>query len=125
MSQNKCKSKLDLYINCPNCDARIFEKNLCRHMSSNRCKHNFLHKSSKNKEAGSSKSVPETNKSMLYRLVDENKNLKTSLEKSKHENFCAEQLFMKLMNNVHENHELTFKHDQSTQTDDLTYHIDF
>lgn len=131
MSKKKCDGSVNegSYINCPNCDALIFEKNLCRHMSSNRCKQN----SNKSGESStSSQPLHETNRSMLHKLVDENKHLKEEVEKRKHENYCAEKLFLKLMESLQEGKpieeiedELNFKHDQCTQTDEHVHHIDF
>lgn len=109
------------YINCPKCNARIFEKNLCRHMNSNRCK----------KNSNQFSSVQETNRSMLNKLVVENKQLKDAVELSKHENECAEKLFLRLMGSLkndklkQEIDGLNFKHDQCTQTDEHVHHIDF
>lgn len=110
------------YINCPNCNASIFEKNLTRHMNSNRCK------TFKNNSNSKNDSNQTSNKSMVCRLVNENKELKDSLAKSEHQNFCAEQLFHKLIirepsNNLSDS--LIFKKDQSTQTNEGIYHIDF
>lgn len=108
------------YIHCPNCNASIFEKNLARHMNSNRCR---TYQESSDLSKGSSQDL---NKSMVCRLVNENKVLKDSLAKSEHQNFCAEQLFYKLIDATkNEGDSLKFKKDQSTQTIEGIFHIDF
>tara|TARA_A100001015_G_scaffold299106_1_gene382746 strand:- start:1641 stop:2057 length:417 start_codon:yes stop_codon:yes gene_type:complete len=77
------------YVNCPKCNASIYEKNLSRHMSSSRC------------IKGDADTMNLTNnKSVIAMLTEKNKKYEEELLRCRHELQYAERMFIRLLKEV-------------------------
>ena len=109
------------YVNCPRCLAYIYEKNLNRHMQSQKCQRGWQARniSTQQTEHQESKSIclptttyinshgfvrqkpieqpPSNNKSLLNQLLEDQKNIKKQNEMLNHELHCLEKMYMKLI----------------------------
>ncbi len=145
---NQCDTSK--YVNCPRCNSHVYEKNLNRHMGSMRCKracqalnnsdsdiHSFkgtcLSTTTSIKDNGQITQTiieppPVNNKSLLNKLLEDQKKTKKENEMLIHELQCLEKMYLKLIcaieNQTYKQHAPllnSLKKDQTTQTS-TTYH---